>query len=436
MVSLETGLTCERLKRRHQAAWWRTRRVRPVVGITFDLDQAVFEPHSTVEAAKQWVAKTCQVVTNTTVSDVYLAHSRQPLDTPIMTLVVDPARGGRGCVFKTSHTLVSHEGFRVMQEYMTQLACPDNELGIDAVFLPETASEITPRLPQSLCHAYSLRYQLTQEESREVLQAQQRAQERWARSSIGVPLRPDWQYRQSYIHNKTVTFEPGEALAAFQYLKKVGISLTAAFFACITSGIAQTFGTGAEEGAHLLYSGNARRWFDIEGGGGLGPITMSIIPGGMWIDASQVDVRAKDRQGLMELAKAIRQAQEQDLVSPHIIAIYDHMAPALAKAMGEPQGPSSVPSVGRPTLTSQGHFDDYRLASPDHDQIRMADFNTGGRNTDPNVCFALNSFRDELRFNLLFDERFFIQDDVMRLAYVVSGLFRRLTLNDPVQAKL
>ena len=62
----------------------------------------------------------------------------------------------------------------------------------------------------------------------------------------------------------------------------------------------------------------------------------------------------------------------------------------------------------------------------------MADFNTGGRSTDPSVCFALNSFRDELRFNLLFDEKFFDQHDVMHMAYVVARLFRRLVGLEPV----
>lgn len=435
MASLETPLTCEQLQKRHQAAWWRTRGIRPVAGVAFDLEQAAFEPHGTVEAAKRWAARTCQVAAKTTVSDVYLARSRQ-LNTPTMTLVIDPVRGCRGCVFKVSHTLIGHEGFRILQEFITQLARPENELGIDAVFLSETVSDVGPRLPRSLSHAYSLRHQPTQQELQGVLQVCQRAQARWARSSIGIPVHQDWQSRPTRVHNKVVTFEPDETLAAFKCLKQLGITLTTAFFACITSGIAQTFGTGDEEGAHLVFSGNARRWLDTDGRDGRGPVTMGIIPAGMWIDASRVDIRAKNKQGLKRLAKAIEQAQEQDLASPHIIAVYDQVAPDLAKSMGELRGPSSVPPVSRPTLTSQGQFVDNRPVRPGHDPIRMVEFNTGGRNTDPNVCFALNSFRDELRFNLLFDERFFVQDDVMQLAYVVSGLFRRLAAEEPALAKL
>ncbi|KAJ5203623.1 uncharacterized protein N7498_004502 [Penicillium cinerascens] len=158
MALLETSLTCEQFKRRDQVAWWRTRPLRPVVGIILHLDKATFELRVTAEAARRWAAQTCEVATNTTVSDVFLARSRQPLDAPTMALVGDCARGVRGCVIKISHTLVSHEDFRILQEYMTQRARPDSELGIDAVFSPDITSEIKPRLPWSLCHAYSLQH--------------------------------------------------------------------------------------------------------------------------------------------------------------------------------------------------------------------------------------------------------------------------------------
>jgi hypothetical protein len=75
------------------------------------------------------------------------------------------------------------------------------------------------------------------------------------------------------------------------------------------------------------------------------------------------------------------------------------------------------------------------------DAVRMTDFNTGGRTTDPTVCFALNSFRDQLRFNMLFDEKFFDVTEVMLLGHEVAGMFRRLVGLDMeqqwrVQAKL
>lgn len=445
-AALETPLSCEQLKRRHQAAWWRTRRALPVVGVVFPtLDQAAFELHQTAEDAKRWAAQTCPVAENTTVTDVYLALARHATDTlTSMTLVVDPVRGPRGCVSNISHTLMSLDVFTIMQEFMHQLAHPDTELGIDGIFSPETASNTISRLPQSLSHAYSLRHQPTPQELQEAVAMQERSQERWARSSIGIPLQKDYQHRPSRIHNQSVTFEPSEAKAAFAFLKQSGVSLTAAFFACMTSGIAHAFpetNSSAElDGAHLVFSANGRRFLPLAASNGQGPVTMPIIPGSMWIDAKDVNLRPTSPQGLLRLARVVEQAQNQDLTSPHLIGVLDQAAPALAKALEDvhnlPDGPP-LPAVGRPTLTSQGQFADLQKRVPGAgardatemdgpDPIRMVDFNTGGRNTDPNVCFALNSFRDELRFNLLFDEKFFDLHDVLHMGCTVSRLFRRL----------
>lgn len=436
MSSIETPLSCDQLKRRFHAAWWETRRAHPVVGVNFDADNAIFVPCETPASAKQWTAQTCQVASNTTVSDVYLALSRQSLDATTMVLVVDPARGARGCVCNMSHTLMSLEGLPMMQYFISQLAQPDSELGIEASFHPETVSNTGPRLPQSLSHAYSLRYQPTKKELQDALKLQERAQERWTRSSVGIPVHRDWQNRPSLMQNKVVCFEPAERIAASKCLKKMRVSITAAFFACITAGMAQTFGNGDEDGAHLLYSGNARRWIDPKARDGHGPITMGIIPGSMWIDAKEANVHAKDQEGLLKLARAIERAQSEDLLSPHIIGVLDQSAPALVKATGAPRDSSSVPRISRPTLTSQGLFSDEAVAGPGSDPMRLTECNTGGRNTDPSVCFALHSFRDELRYNLLFDERFFDQDVVMQLAHVVSGLFRRVIAEDVPRAQL
>lgn len=452
---LETPLSCEQLKRRHQAAWWRTRRALPVVGVAYPtLDQAAIELHQTADDARRWTAQTCLVADNTTVSDVYLARSRTQTEAlTTMTLVVDPIRGARGCVLNMSHTLMSLDIFKILQEFMLQLARPENELGIDAVFSPETPSNTTSRLPQSLSHAYALRHQPAPHDLQEAFATHQRSQERWSRPTIGIPLHPDHQHRPSRIHNKTITFEPSEAKTAFRFLKQSGVSLTAAFFACMTSGIAHSFpSTNAyPEGAHLLFSGNGRRFIPVTASNGQGPISMPIIPASMWIDEKDVNLRPTSPRGLLRLAHAIEEAQNQDLASPHIIAVWDQMGPALAKALEDaysvPGGPPP-PSVGRPTLTSQGQFNcdlgnrttttttaTGSEASPgetETDRIRMSDFNSGGRSTDPSVCFALNSFRDELRFNLLFDEKFFDQHDVMHMAYVVARLCRRLVGLEPV----
>jgi len=199
----------------------------------------------------------------------------------------------------------------------------------------------------------------------------------------------------------------------------------------MTSATAQVFGQGDEEGAHLLFSGNGRRWIDLAGDGH-GPITMGILPGGLWVEASDADLRAKDKEGLVNLAKAIGVAQEEDLASPHIMALFDQMAPTLVKGMAEP---FEAPAIARPTLTSQGAFTRHLIEGGD--PIRMTQFNLGGRSTDPGVCFALSSFKDELRYNLLFDERFFVQDDVVQLGYAVAGLFRTLLVEEePRRAKL
>lgn len=448
-TTLETPLSCEQLRRRHQAAWWRTRRALPVVGVGYPtLDQATIELHQTADDAKQWAAQTCLVADNTTVSDVYLARSRTQTDAlTTMTLVVDPIRGPRGYVLNMSHTLMSLDIFKIIQEFMFQLARPENELGIDAIFSRETTSNTTSRLPQSLSHAYALRHQPTPQDLQEAFALHQRSQERWSRSTVGIPLHPDHQHRPNRIHNKTITFEPSEAKTAFRFLKQSGVSLTAAFFACMTSGIAHSFPStnASPDGAHLLFSGNGRRFVPVTASNGQGPITMPVLPASMWIEDKDVNLRPTSPQGLLRLARVIDEAQNQDLASPHIIAVWDQMGPALAKALEDaynlPGGPPPPPSVGRPTLTSQGQFKcdlDNRTTTTGTDttggadRIRMADFNTGGRSTDPSVCFALNSFRDELRFNLLFDEKFFDQHDVMHMAYVVARLFRRLVGLEPV----
>lgn len=397
------------------------------------MEQAYFEPHNTSEAAKRWAAQTCIVATNTSIDEVILSLVRRSLDKSTMTLVVDPIRGHRGCVYNVTHTLTDTTIYGRIHEFITQLTRPDNERGIDSIFTPDFLLDITPRLPQSLSHAYSRLYQPTPEDLAAAMQVIERAQARYARSTIGIPIQPDWKNRRSHMHNKTVRLETDEARTALKCFKQLGISLTVAFFACMTSAIAQTFSQGNEEGAHLLFSTSGRRWLDLAGDGH-GPVTMSIIPAGMWVNASDVDLRAKEKYGLAKLAKAIGQAQEEDLVSPHIMALYDQMAPELVKAMANPADP---PPIARPTLTSQGPFAKRTIDSSGGDPIRLSDVTTGGRSTDPAVCFALYSFREELKFNLLFDERYFVPHEMEQLACTVTGLFRTfIAEEEPIQAKL
>ncbi|CAG8359511.1 unnamed protein product [Penicillium salamii] len=434
-ASLDTPLSCEQLKKRCHAAWWRTRRAYPVIGTETDMEQAYFEPHNTAEAAKRWATERCLIATNTSLEEVRQSLIRRPLDKTTMTLVVDPIRGPRGCVYNVSHTLTDLPIYDPLQEFTKQLSRPDAERGIDAIFSPDFLLDITPRLPQSLCHAYSRLFQPTPEDLAGATQILERANARYARSTIGIPLHPDWKTRPSHMHNKTIKFEPAESRSAFRCFKQLGISLTTAFFACMTSAIAQKYSQGNEEGAHLLFSSNGRRWIDLAGDGH-GPINMSIVPAGLWINADEADLRAKDKHSLAKLAKAIGHAQEQDLVSPHLISLYDQMAPELVKGMANPNQPDP-PALGRPTLTSQGAFGKNVADPAGGDPMRITYFNTGGRNTDPAVCFALNTYRDELKFNLLFDERFFALHEVAQLAQAVAGLFREFVADEePVRAKL
>ncbi|KAL4964345.1 uncharacterized protein BDV14DRAFT_174836 [Aspergillus stella-maris] len=359
-----------------------------------------------------------------------------------MTLVVDPIRGSRGCVLSMSHTLISTNIYRILQEYIFQLANPDTALGLSGTFRPETAKDITSRLPISLSHAYNLTHAPTQSDLQDAFTSHQKSQERWSRNSIGIPLHPEYKLRPTRIHNKTIAFESWETVAAFKFLKQAGISLTAAFTACMTSAIAHMYPAqnSNPDGAHLLFSASGRRYLDCDARGqGQGEVSMPIIPASTWVGSEEVDLRPTSQKGLLRLASAIERAQNNDLESPHIIAVFDQIAPDLVNALSDaaslPSGPPPPPAMGRPTLTSQGQFSNKadRLASRDPGaQVRMTEFNTGGRTTDPSVCFALNSFRDELRFNMLFDEKFFPQGDVALLGQVVARLFRRVTGVDEV----
>lgn len=432
-AGFDTPLTCEQLKKRCQAAWWRTRRAHPVLGIDLDMEQASFKPHATSEAAKRWAAQTCIIATKTSIEEVYQARIRRSLTFPTMTLIVDPVRGARGCVINASHTLLSIPIYECLTEFICQLARPENEHGLDAIFSPDFLLDMIPRLPQSLSHAYSRIHQPTPDDLEAAMKIVQRAQAHYSRSTIGIPLHPNWKNRPTHMQNVPMKFETFESRSAFKCFKQLGISLTTAFLACMTSAITQAYSQGDEEGAHILFSGNGRRWLDLAGDGH-GPITMSILPGGLWVDAGGVDLRAKDKVGLAKLAKAIGKAQEEDLVSPHIIALYDQMAPALVKAMENPGDP---PAIGRPTLTSQGAYGSPPTDAPGVDHIRMSHVNGGGRSTDPSVCFGLNSFNGQLRFNLLFDERFFVLNEITQLGSSVAELFRTFVAEEePMRAKL
>ncbi|KHN93739.1 uncharacterized protein MAM_08410 [Metarhizium album ARSEF 1941] len=437
-ASLQTSLTGTQLRNRCRAAWWQTRKRRPVVGIQVGLGQAVFEPIVEACDAERWATRTCTVAADASVEAVALDRARRPLSATSMTLVLtDPSRGRAGCVLNMSHVLINHEGYAIIADFLALLAHPPCERGIAASFEAEAVAATLPKLPQSLSQAYGqLVPAPTAEELQHAMAVFEGAQQRWARPSVGIPLHPDAASRRSRVHNRLVTFEPSLSRAALQASRRMGVSITAAFFACITLAMARRYGTGREQGAHLLFSANAERWLDARRRSGLQPVTMTIVPGGLWLDATALRVgpAADEPAGaLARLASAIDSAQREDLASPHIIAVYDQLAPAMADAVADSYRLAlpTLPPVGRPTLTSQGRFDGClpAVGAAARDEVRMTDFRTGGRNTDPNVCFALYSFRDKLRCNLLFDERFFDPDEVAQLASAVTDLFRIMSLS-------
>ncbi|KAL4903337.1 hypothetical protein BDW74DRAFT_186028 [Aspergillus multicolor] len=442
-ATISSTLTDAQLLRRHHAAWYRTRLVHPVIGVDFPtLTAASYPLHRTAKQAKGWTSRTCCIESKTTVNDVYLDRSREKMGDISLTLVLDPARGPRGCVLNIAHTLMNVDLFLIVQEYIHQLADPENERGVEGIFDSslETVQGIRPRLPQSLTNAYThLIPQPTTKDFQTALHAYQRSQDRWARPSIGIPLHPNHANRRRHIHNKTISFEPHESETAFRFLRKSRISLTAAFFACMVSTIATRYPpTPAERaegaGAHLCFPVHGRRWLDTNANAetGTGPVRMPIIPCSAWLDASEVDLAPSTQKGLTTLAAAISKAMNNEVSSPHIIAVFEQLAPQMAAAMAaahtSPDDPPPPPPRGRPTLTSQGQYSNSRDRDliAQEGEVTLADFNSGGRTTDPSVCFALNSFRDELRFNLLFDEKFFDATETVLLGFQVAGLFRRL----------
>ncbi|RDW93017.1 uncharacterized protein DSM5745_00339 [Aspergillus mulundensis] len=450
-ATISSTLTDAQLLRRHQAAWYRTRLVHPVIGVHFPtLEQASYALHQTASEAKQWTQQTCLVETKTTVNDVYLARSRAKMGAISMTLVLDPARGPRGCVLNISHTLMNADFFVIVQEYIAQLGNTENERGVEGIFNPtlETVQSISPRLPQSLSNAYTrLTPSPTPQDLQDAMHAYERAQARWTRPSIGIPLHPNHARRTRHIQNKTIAFEPSESRAAFSFLKESGLSLTAAFFASMVAAIATRYPATPEEqidGAHLCFPVHGRRRLDTDATeDGAGPVRMPIIPCSAWVSSHEADLTPTSQKGLMRLAAQISRAMNDEVSSPHVIAVFEQLGPEMARAIADastapPEPPAAGCSAarGRPTLTSQGQFSNARdrlaqtqtKADGENGEggTAMSDFNSGGRTTDPSVCFALNSFRDELRFNLLFDERFFGYTETMMLGFEVAGLFRRL----------
>lgn len=390
------------------------------------MDEAVFEPITCLAAAKEWASCTCTTAEETTVEQLHLSQLRQASDMTKLILVTDPIRGSRGFVLNISHTLISHGSYHILEAFILYLSHKECQFGIDRVFTPEDGNAAAQKLPQSLSNAYlSQSAAPTQAQMDAAAVTVQKAQERWTRHSIGIPTHINYGGRRSFMHNKEARFEDADFRAALVVAKREKVTLTALFFAAIAAAIYQRYSTGAEEGAHLLFSGNARRWIDIEG---QPPVALSIVPGAMWLDKAYFAPDTDDRERLLRLARGVRAAQDLDLASEHIIGFYDQLAPSAAKATLDAQSePVVVPPYCRPTMTSQGAFmTDKASGDVESSLVRFTNFKSGGRNTDPSVCFALYSCNGELRCNLLFDEKYFDEDEMMQLMYSIAAQFRRM----------
>ncbi|KAJ3495839.1 hypothetical protein NLG97_g3101 [Lecanicillium saksenae] len=436
LAGFDTPLTTKELRIRQEAAWWLTRERFPVVGITLGVSKAFFEPIVTIDAAQRWVTQTCLNEDNTTGEAMLLAQCRHTSDTTRLSIVLEPIRGSRACVLNNSHTVIDHVGYDIVYVFLSYLANDRCKNGLKDVFVPEDAAQLVRRLPQSLSKAYYSQIAApTEAERQEATSIQRKAQDRWNLNSIGIPIHTEYQTRQSRMHNKQISFEEVNFRAALALAKKEGVSLTSLFFAAMTAGIHQRYSNGGEDGAHLVFSGNARRWVKTQGETGEPPVALSIIPGAMWLDRACLDSELDSQAGLLALAKKIDAAQRVDLASAHIIGVYDELAPAVAKATLEGQSqPAVFPPYCRPTLTSQGDLSarDTSLSTgcdTGRSPMRLTRWTSGGRNTDSTVCFALYSFKKELLCGLLFDERFFDEDEMMQLLYIVAGRFRRMVGN-------
>lgn len=160
--------------------------------------------------------------------------------------------------------------------------------------------------------------------------------------SIGVPVHPQWRQRPSRAHNVLFTISEAESKIARKAMKALDLNMTTAFFACITSAIAQLYSKGDEDGAHCLFSAHGQRWFECFGRDGKAPVTMAIVPGGAWLDAKEVNLKANDKESLSILGKAIAWEMIQDVDCPHVLGAIDRMTDMIRDNTDAPERPELV----------------------------------------------------------------------------------------------
>lgn len=404
-ASIQSNLSQVALEERVEAAWLKTRQEIPMIGVALlgsQLSQATFEALVTPTAAQDWLHNTCHTVSDgTSFEELHHRRTMIPLDDqsgklPEVHVVTRPRTGLRGFVIHSSHVLNGHFILRIMDSFGRHLVEVGSVRSFADVFQPEEIGSVQVRLPISTSYAYKQKFgQPTEEELAQVLLEQSTAAERGNKKSVGLPVRSDWRQQKSFMHSYGARIDPIQLAVLKQNLKAEGLTMTTAFFACITAAAARASEEAhtSPEGAHLLFSLHTKRW--LKPGEGNGAVaSMGVVPASVWLDGSSQDkqkaLRARSREELVVLAREIQHQQTSEISSVHVLKCLDDSADALYQATdcGRSPLPTTFPSVSKPTLTSQGLIDLGHHFGDTTKKDTWLDFETyayGGRHTDPSL---------------------------------------------------
>ncbi|UZJ55944.1 hypothetical protein CBS101457_005264 [Exobasidium rhododendri] len=396
---IQSNLSSRDLEERFHAAWFFVRKIHPVIGLELvspgkRLDFATFNGLTTKQEATEWAEDTCFLVKDgRSVEDVEFACKQHPIISPgkraNVHLVIDPRIGPSGFVLHSSHVLSGHHALKILETIGEQLANDASSQGLQRAFQCEDLDELLPRLPKSAITAYEEELKPTSRDIEHAWATQANAAERYTKNTLGIPFHEDWQTRQSRMQNLFFEIDEEDFRNIMRTLKSNRLTITSAFFACICSSMAHMYYNEKVDGAHLLFSAHAKRWLSTEGEKGTAPVTMAIVPGGAWIDATEDELKANTAESLMKLARKIAKAQEVDLVSPHIMATFDKIAINATQAPPQAGSSSAQATFGRPTFTSQGFISVRRDYDGGHKNsktwLKIIGGRYGGRNTDPVV---------------------------------------------------
>ncbi|CAO1637607.1 unnamed protein product [Parajaminaea phylloscopi] len=440
-TTLETDLRPAELEARARAAWLCTRQKIPLLGVALygdQLDVAVFEALQTLSEAESWADSTCHLVeAGISLEEVTRRCKTAAMDDKTgkmiqMYLVARPSKGPMGIVLHTSHVLNGHFLLKIFEAIGHELTQGKGHEDISSSFEAEDVKAILPKLPVSAVHAYECQYsEPTAEETGVLAQQEREAASRSSKSSVGIPVRHDWQQRSSIMRDHTVRLDSAILANIKAGLKRQKLTLTTALFACITAASAQVSHDQdmRSDGAHLLFSLHTKRWFPPDDALGH-TVSMGVVPASLWLDssnASRGSLRSRSRTELATLAHEIQDLQSREVDSPHVINHLDAGSRSIyTSVLAKDDMPAAVPHVSKPTLTSQGVLELQEFYSDEYDGgswLRFSNFEYGGRHSDPSVCFALQVFRGELRVIALWDEKFFDTTTVHTLLADVVSLF-------------